>query len=134
MDKITPQENKSQEELDGLRPAEAAQYIEKDEEALHPAGTFVEYKEDDQIMICRVLENSCDKEWLRYKLEVVKQYHGHFLCKDPEVGKVFDVSSNRKYCISGMWGVWHVGTYCDGKFIMAAMQEAKPWAGKAVAA
>jgi hypothetical protein len=108
-----------QEEIGGgsLRSPSAArsEYVETDPEALFPVGALVEYKEDDSILFCKVLENTSDKEWLRYKLEVVQEYSPHFVGGHAKPGEVFDPCRNRQYSFSGMWHILPLGTYTREK-------------------
>jgi hypothetical protein len=86
-------------------------YVETDEEALHAPGSMVEYTEDGSLLLCKVLENTCDKEWLRYKLEVVKQLASHPFSGDAKPGEIFEPNADRRYCFSGMWHIHPLGTY-----------------------
>lgn len=133
MENLTDNRPEGQEKIQdgsaGASPSPSgSEYVETDAEALFPVGALVEYKEDGSILFCKVLENTCDKEWLRYKLEVVKQFAPHFLCKDAVPGEVFEPCQNREYCYSGMWHILPLGTYTREKDwpALPASPEAQP--------
>lgn len=115
----TGQQGIQEESLDASAGASASpagsEYVEMDPEALFPVGSLVEYKEDNAILFCKVLENTCDKAWLRYKLEVVQEYCPHFIGGHAKPGDVFDPCQNREYSFSGMWHILPLGTYTREK-------------------
>ena len=61
------------------------------------------YSEDDWKAEVKILENTSDTEWERYKLEVIKTIQESKIYKPTPDGEIFNVDQNRKGAWGGMW-------------------------------
>jgi hypothetical protein len=55
------------------------------------------YEESGWVAEVRILEDNCNEEWERYKLEVTNTLQESPIFGAQEVGHIFEVSAQRKY-------------------------------------
>lgn len=65
-------------------------------------------EEDGWIAEVEILEDNSDKEWLRYKLRVIRTLQPPHLYTTPADGEIFSVDRRKGCAFGGMWHLIHV--------------------------
>ena len=72
------------------------------EEDSYEKGEEAFYHEDGEINRVRVLENSCDKKWIKYDLEVIEVIRENPSYAPAKIGEKFDLKKLRNFACGGL--------------------------------
>jgi hypothetical protein len=83
----------------------------EDTDGMFEAGDIAIFKEDDSIMEVLVVENTSNKKWIRYKLEIKRIVHPSRIYKMGKIGDQFEVDKVRGYEGIEMWKLYEQGYF-----------------------